>query len=62
MARKRDPKSNNPFSGLGLKPEEDKKLTELLEQKDLSYKQVVRALIRQWMAEGGEGVLKYSKK
>lgn len=51
-----------PLAGLGLKPEEDEQLLKLLEEKDLSVKQICRALLRQWMAEGGQGVLKYSKK
>lgn len=55
-------KRKYPLSGLNLKPEEDKKLIALLLEKDLSVKQLCRALVRQWIEEGGEGVLKYSKK
>jgi hypothetical protein len=59
---KNNNKKKSSFSGLNLKPEEDERLINLLIEKDIKYKQLVRALIRQWVAEGGEGVLKYSKK
>lgn len=62
MARPRDKKSKLSFAGLGLKPEEDDQLKVLLKEQDLSVRQLVRALVRQWMVEGGHGVLKYSKK
>lgn len=51
-----------PLGGIGLKPEEEVRLLELLDEKDLSLKQICRALLRKWMAEGGKGVLEYSKK
>lgn len=62
MARKRSKNSKFPVAGLGLKPEEDKLLLELTDRHDISVKQLLRALAREWMATGGEGVLKFSKK
>jgi len=62
MARPRGKNSKFPLGGLGLKPEEDSVLLNLLEVHDISIKQLCRALVRQWINEGGEGVLKYSKK
>lgn len=50
------------FGGYGLKSGEDEELTKLLKDHDLSAKKVVRALLRQWMKEGGHGVLRYSTK
>lgn len=55
----RSKNSNYPFSGLGLKPEEDDKLKEMLANHDLSARQLLRALVRQWMDMGGCGVLTY---
>jgi hypothetical protein len=62
MARPRAKNSKSPLGGLGLKPEEDSVLAELLDKHDISIKQLCRALVRQWIEEGGQGVLKYSKK
>lgn len=59
MARIRDKKSKIPFSGLNLKPEEDQIFIKLLEDKGLTCKQLLRALVRQWIKEGGSGVLTY---
>lgn len=61
MSRPRKKGSKIPFSGLNLKPEEDEQLRVMLEEHGLSMKQVLRALVRQWMKEGG-GMLRYSKK
>jgi hypothetical protein len=62
MARPRKKNSKYPLGGLGLKPEEDDRLIELLDTHDISIRQLCRALVRQWMVEGGEGVLKYYSK
>lgn len=62
MARPRNKKSKLPFSGLNLKPEEDEQLIKLLEEKDISARALIRSLLRQWMKEGGNGILKYSIK
>lgn len=60
MAKKKYsyPKS---FGNYGLSTKEDERLIELLDQKDLSSKQLVRALLKEWIANDGEGVLKYAK-
>jgi hypothetical protein len=62
MARPRKKDSKYSVGGLGLKPEEDKVLIQLIEKHDISIAQLCRALVRQWIVEGGEGLLKYSKK
>jgi hypothetical protein len=62
MARPRSKNSTYPLGGLGLKPEEDQKLFKLVEQYDISVKQLCRALVRQWIANGGNGILQQSKK
>lgn len=62
MARPRARNSKFPVGGLGLKPEEDSVLLKLIEKHDISVKQLCRALVRQWIAEGGVGILNYSKK
>lgn len=62
MARPRSKHSTSSLANIGLKPEEDKQLETLLQDKGIPARQLVRALVRQWMAEGGEGVLKYSKR
>lgn len=51
MARKREQGSTRPFSGLGLKPSEDKVLVSILAKKEISYKKVARMLFRQWIDE-----------
>lgn len=50
------------FSGMNFKEAEEERLKVLLQEKDIKFKQLVRALVRQWVAEGGEGVLKYAKR
>jgi hypothetical protein len=60
MARPRNSKSKNPFMGLGLKPEEEVRFKELLEEKAIHGRQLVKALVRQWIREGGHGVLTYT--
>lgn len=60
--RPRKKNSKRSYGNLNLKPEEDAKLIPLLEENDISLKQLVRALVREWINEGGHGVLKYSKK
>lgn len=62
MARPRAKNSKTPVGGIGLKKEEDDILLKLVEKHDISVAQLVRALVREWIANGGEGVLKYSKK
>lgn len=62
MPRPRTDTSKSSLMNLGMKPEEDKKLIELLDEHDLSVRQLCRQLIRQWMHEGGHGLLKTSKK
>lgn len=62
MARPRAKNSTRSLGGLGLKIKEDERLLELLKQHDISLKQLQRALTRQWIAEGGDGILKHSKK
>jgi hypothetical protein len=52
-------KKSYPLGGMGLKTEEDNALRKLLEDNDISLKQLQRALIRQWMEQGGVGVLNY---
>lgn len=61
MGRPRSKGSTFPLGGLGLKPEEDKKLFKLVEEHDISIKQLCRALVRQWMNDGNK-VLTTSKK
>jgi hypothetical protein len=61
MARPRSKNSTYPLGGLGLKPEEDKKLMSMVEQYDISVKQLCRYLVRQWM-DGKKEFLQYSKK
>lgn len=62
MSRPREKESKSSFSNYGLKPEEDEKLIEMLEEKDLTARRLVRALLRQWIREGGDGGrLKYTK-
>lgn len=62
MARPRSKNSKWSVGGIGLKPEEDAVLLELVKKHDISIAQLIRALVREWIANGGEGVLKYSKK
>jgi hypothetical protein len=62
MARPKTSKSKSSLLNLGLKQEEDKELIKLTEAKGISPRSLCRVLLRQWMAEGGEGVLKYSKR
>lgn len=50
MARKRI-LNNTSFSGLGLKPSEDKILISILKEKQISFKQVLRVLVRSWIEE-----------
>jgi hypothetical protein len=59
MARPKSKKSDLSFGGYGLKPEEDKELMKLLESKGISAKMLVRNLLRQWVKEGGPGVITY---
>jgi antitoxin component of RelBE/YafQ-DinJ toxin-antitoxin module len=62
MSRPREKGSKTSFANLGLKPEEDKEFQRVLDETGLSARQVIRALVRQWVKEGGHGVLKYSTK
>lgn len=59
MARPKK-KKDTSFAGYGLKPDEDKRLVQLLEESELSAAKVVRALLREWIKVGGQGVLSYS--
>lgn len=61
MARPKNKKSKGTFNNIGLTPDEDDKLVKLLDEKDISYRQLQRALTRQWINEGGTGVLRYNK-
>jgi hypothetical protein len=53
MARPRTKNSKASYGNLGLSPEEDKKLIELLQNKDLTLSHVLRAMIRKWMEQNG---------
>jgi hypothetical protein len=62
MSRPRKKGSKIPYSGLGLKPEEDAKLLKLLEKEGYTGRQLMRGLLRQWMEyidNGGSGLIKY---
>lgn len=61
MARPKKKGSTGSFNNLGLKPHEEEELTKILEEKELSYRQVAKALIKQWIREGGQGVLTYQR-
>lgn len=61
MARPRKRNSDTPFGNLGLKPEEDTQLQQLLIDKDISLRMLCRALIRKWVRNGGSGLLDYTK-
>ena len=58
MARPKKESSKGSLMNLGLTSEEDAQLLHLLNKKDLSIRQICRALLRQWMAEGGNGLIK----
>jgi hypothetical protein len=47
MARKN--KKGSSLMGLGLEPEEDKKIIATLQKEDRSLKQQVRKLLRDWL-------------
>lgn len=49
MARPRSASSKLSYSGLGLDPDEDKKLIRLLDEHDYTAKKLIRFLIRKWM-------------
>jgi len=51
MARKRKKGSTRTLGGLGLEPDEDTKLTLLLEHKDVSLQQLLRKLTRDFIRE-----------
>jgi hypothetical protein len=61
MARKRSKNSKSSYNNMGLKPEEDIRLRELLIEKDISFRMLTRALVRQWINSGGSGILRYTK-
>jgi hypothetical protein len=61
MARPRKRNSDTSLGNIGLKPEEDVKLKELLEDKDISLRMLCRALVRKWVKNGGSGLLEYTK-
>lgn len=61
MARTRNKKSTRSLGNIGLKPEEDQRLRELLEEKDISLRMLCRALVRKWVRNGGNGLLEYTK-
>lgn len=42
-------KGNSSFAGYGLKPSDDVKLVKILNQKELSAKKLVRALLKEWI-------------
>lgn len=66
VTRKKDPgrprakNSTNSFSGWGLEPEEDQKVIEALTEKDISAKQLVRALLRQWLDQSCPGSISFN--
>lgn len=65
MARPKKKDSTIPFSGLGLKPEEDDKFIKLLEQEGYHARQLLRGLVRHWMEHvenGGTGLPKFRTK
>ncbi len=49
--RPRAKNSKYPFAGLGLDSREEELLQGILDAKDLSYRQVARVLIREWIRE-----------
>jgi hypothetical protein len=57
--RKRDKNSKGTYYNLGFKPETEKRLSELLEEHDISFAQLTRALVKEWVDHDGQGVLKY---
>lgn len=63
MARKKAKNSKGSLMNLGLKPEEDAELLKTIEKNghELSVRQLVRALLRQWIKEGGKSVLASTK-
>lgn len=50
------------FCGLNLPEEIEEEFKKLLVEKDLRAKQLIRALVKQWVDERGAGVLKYYNK
>lgn len=62
MARPRKANSKLSLNHYGLKDKEDEELRQILKDLDLSASQVVRALLRQFIKEGGKSILKYSTK
>jgi len=51
MARTKTKNSYLSFKGWGLTPEEDKEIIQALKDKDLTANQLIRVLIRKWVAE-----------
>lgn len=52
MARKRSKNSNNSFGGLGMTPEQDKRIQFFLKESDTpSLKYLIRSLMRGWLVE-----------
>jgi Holliday junction resolvasome RuvABC DNA-binding subunit len=47
MARKN--KKGSSLMGLGLEPEEDKKIMATVKAQDKSVKQLIRSLLREWL-------------
>ena len=62
MARTKEKDSKSSLLNLGLKPHEDAVLKSMLEDRGISASTLCRALLRQWIKEGGEGAVKYSEK
>ncbi len=59
--RKKTKSSKLSFMNLGLTKEEDEKFIALLKQQDLSGRQLIRALIKEWIRNNGVGILRYAK-
>lgn len=53
QGRPRGKDSDNSLYGLGLAPEQETKLLEILADKELSFRYVVRRLARKWLEAGG---------
>lgn len=59
MSRPKSKTSKGTLYNLGLKPDQEKKLHDLLEKRGLSVRRLARVLIKQWVEEDGPGNLNF---
>lgn len=59
MARKRERGSKRSFGGYELPSEIEPEFIKLVKEKRVSAKSIVRFLIREWVKQGGPGVMKF---